>query len=117
MDANRSTEPKPIYDVISETIADIMKRANKTYEAAIPQRETAIATAFKQRIDFNVGDAVQVYSGKYAGRIGRIIGVKYSRNNGKKEMLTYTVKFSDVEAVQLPAGRLRFFTTTSDAEI
>lgn len=84
---------------------------NKLIENAMLMRETAVATAFKPRIDFNVGDLIRVCTGDYAGRIGRIIGIKLSENEHKHEMLTYTIMFSDTEAVQLPAGRLRFLST------
>lgn len=78
---------------------------NKHIENAMFKgRET---TAFIPGLDFVTGDYVQIISGKYAGKCGRIIGVKYSDNLKKKCMLTYTVMFSDKEAVQLPAGRLR----------
>ena len=109
-------EPKPIQEILAETMAIIKERSNKYYETATPKRETAMATAFKPQIDFNVGDIIQVCSGDYAGRIGRIIGIKLSENGHKHEMLTYTIMFSDTEAVQLPAGRLRFLST-SDADI
>ena len=78
---------------------------NKTNENAMFKgRET---TAFTPGIDYITGDYVQIISGKYAGKCGRIIGVKYSDTRDRKSMLTYTVMFSDKEAVQLPAGRLR----------
>lgn len=112
----RNTEPKPIQEIISDVMADIRKRANINYETATPRRETAIAKP-APHIDFEVGDLVQIRSGNYAGKCGRIIGVKYSDNGRKKGMITYTVKFSDIEAVQLPAGRMRFLSTTNEADI
>lgn len=108
VDTKRDTEPKPVYEVINKVIFDLMQRSNKHYETAVVQRETAAGTAFIPGLDFSTGDFVQIISGKYAGKCGRIIGVKYSDNRDNKSMLTYTVMFSDKEAVQLPAGRLRF---------
>lgn len=89
---------------------------NKQIENAMFKgRETS---AFTPGLDFITGDYVQIISGKYAGKCGRIIGVKYSDNRDKKSMLTYTVMFSTKEAVQLPAGRLRIVRKGSyDAEI
>lgn len=85
---------------------------NKRIENAMFKgRET---TAFTPGLDFITGDYVQIISGKYAGKCGRIIGVKYSDNRDNKCMLTYTVMFSDKEAVQLPAGRLRIVRKGTD---
>lgn len=121
MDTKRDTEPKPVYDVICETIADIMKRSNKYYETAVVQRETAAGTAFVRDLDFMTGDCVQVRSGEHAGKVGRITGVKYSdsRPGATKGMLLYNVQLSNLEAVQLPAGRLRFLSkgTTTDERV
>lgn len=58
--------------------------------------------------DFRVGDTVQITNRsklkKYIGRVGTLIGVTYSDDNGGH--LIYRVKFSDSEAGSFPAYAL-----------
>ena len=106
----RSTEPKPIYDVISETIADIMKRANKYYETATPTRETAMAKPNPApRIDYEVSDVVQIRAGSksHIGDIGVIIGARYMKLDKGGDAILYTVKFSDKDAADFVANNLK----------
>lgn len=64
---------------------------------------------YEARLDFEVGDIVQVvrYKGKYRGRIGLIIG-KTLRLNGDK--ILYTVQFSNKESVAVSGYGLSFLS-------
>lgn len=103
----RSTEPKPIQEVLAETMAIIRERANKYYETATPQRETAMAKP-SPRLDFEVSDVVQIRpSAKdHTGRIGVIIGSRYMKLDKGGDAILYTVKFSDSEACDFVANNL-----------
>lgn len=64
---------------------------------------------YEARLDFEVGDIVQVVrcKGKYRGRIGLIIG-KTLRLNGDK--ILYTVQFSNKESVAVSGYGLSFLS-------
>lgn len=114
MDTNRSTEPKPIQEILAETVASIKERANKYYETATPQRETAMAKpGTRHKLDFEVGDLVQIQPNakKFAGRIGRIIGIRYTKTKKGAETLAYCVQFSDKEANNYVASSLTYLSS------
>ena len=63
-----------------------------------------------RKIDFEVGDIVQVKSkGKYTGRIGRIIGTSIRMVSGK---ILYTVQFNDKESIAVSGYGLSFLSKT-----
>ena len=105
----RSTEPKPIQKVLAETMAIIRERANKYYETATPQRETAMAKPNPApHFDFEVSDVVQIRPSakEHTGRIGVIIGSRYMKLDKGGDAILYTVKFSDREACDFVANNL-----------
>lgn len=116
VEAMRTTEPKEAYTIVSEVIADIMKKSKKTrgnigYYAPEVQRETAIAKPnTKPAIDFLEGDFVQIRpNGKRnIGRIGMIISVRYLKFDKTGDGLVYTVKFSDQESGDYVSNNLQF---------
>ena len=56
-------------------------------------------------IDFQMGDIVQLWSHKtHSGRIGKITGVAF---NPRKQYISYTVQFSDNEAISVSAYSIR----------
>ena len=83
-------------------------------------RETAIKTPrngrvetpeLRRKLDFNVGDFVQLGAGaRHSGRTGVIIGIRTikKRNRYYNYELLYTVRLSDNEAVETSAENLRF---------
>ena len=74
-------------------------------------RETAITEpAPMRKLDFEVGDLVQIRHGERAGDIGKIIGIRLTKNDKGRETLAYCVQFSDIEAAEFPAGRMRFLS-------
>lgn len=109
MDAKRSTEPKPIQEIIAETIAVIKERSNKYYETATPTRETAMAKpAPMKKLDLECGDLVQIRAGSksHIGDIGVIIGTRYMKLDKGGDAILYTVKFSDKDAADFVANNL-----------
>lgn len=74
-------------------------------------RETAATEpAPINKIDFEVGDLVQIRHGEHAGAVGKIIGIRLIKNTKGKEALYYCVQFSDISAAEYPAGRMRFLS-------
>lgn len=109
MDAGRSTEPKPIQEILSDVMADIRKRANIHYETATPTRETAMAKPKPApHIDYEVSDVVQIRAGSksHIGDIGVIIGARYMKLDKGGDAILYTVKFSDKDAADFVANNL-----------
>ena len=112
----QTTEPKEAYTIVSEVIADIMKKSKKTrgdigYYAPEVHRETAIAKPnTKPAIDFLEGDVVQIRPNakRNIGRIGMIISVRYLEFNKTGGGLVYTVKFTDQESGDYVADNLQF---------
>ena len=109
MDAKRSTEPKPIQDILTDVIADMRKRSNINYETATPTRETAMAKPKPApHIDFEVSDVVQIRTGpkRHIGDIGVIIGTRYMKLHKGGDAILYAVKFSDKDAAEFVAHNL-----------
>ena len=82
---------------------------NKLYETAILNRETAAAVPrLLTDFDFKVGDLVQLKADgqAYAGKVGEIIGIRYIERKGEG-LLSYTIRFSDNEATETNASRLK----------
>lgn len=111
----RSTEPKDAYIIISEVINELRKKQNtrgniEYYTPEVVRETTAAQPQTKSFIDYETGDIVQVRAtGKrYTGRIGMIIGVRYTKFDRSGDGLIYTVKFSDNESCDYVAKNLTF---------
>lgn len=94
---------------------------NKQIENAMFKgRETAAAEpAPMRKIDFEVGDFVQIRSNakeKYIGRVGVIIGIRY-KELGTGPALAYTVKFSDKEAADFLTDHFNYIRSAEPGEI
>ena len=102
----RNTEPKPIQNVLADTMKEI--KSNVNYYAPEAHRETA-AGRIREPLDLKTGDIVQVRNGKYfVGRVGQIIGIKYTKFEKFGDGFLYTVRFSDSESRDFMADNLKF---------
>ena len=109
MDAKRSTEPKPIQEILAETMAIIKERSNRYYETATPTRETAMARPAQiNKLDLECGDLAQIRAGSksHIGDIGVIIGARYMKLDKGGDAILYTVKFNDKDAADFVANNL-----------
>lgn len=117
----RSTEPKPIQEIIDNVIKDIQSRSNKKYYTPEISRETAAAIPQPMRkIDFEVGDIVQIRANakeKYIGRVGVIIGIRYKELDKTGPALVYTVKFSDKDGADFLTDHFNFIRSADPGEI
>ena len=84
-------------------------------------RETAAAIpAEPPKLDFEVGDVVQIRAtgkAKYIGRVGVIIGIRYKELDKTGPALAYTVKFSDQDGADFLADHMNFIRRAHDGEI
>ena len=103
----RNTEPKPIQDIISDVMADLINRSNINYYAPKVNRETAIAKPIS-KLDIECGDVVQIRAGakSHIGEIGVIIGTRYTKLDNGSGAILYTVKFSDKDGADFMAHNL-----------
>lgn len=116
----RSTEPKPVQDIIFDVMTNLKRRSNINCYTPEVQRETAAAEPVPMRkIDFEVGDFVQIRpngKGKYIGRVGVIIGIRYKELE-TGPALVYTVKFSDKEAADFLTDHFNYIRSAEPGEI
>lgn len=83
-------------------------------------RKTAAAEpAPMHKMDFEVGDYVQIKSNakaKYIGRVGVIIGIRYKELK-TGPALAYTVKFSDTEGADFLTDHFNYIRSAETGEI
>lgn len=112
----QNTEPKPIQDVI----VDVLENTKQRYYAAEAEREKAAASPrVMHKLDFEVGDVVQIRPNgkdKYIGRLGVIIGIRYKEFEKVGPALTYTIKFSDKEAADFVSDHLNYIRSADHSE-
>ena len=95
---------------------------NKQIENAMFKgRKTAAAEpAPMPKLDFEVGDVVQIRAtgkAKYIGRVGVIIGIRYKELDKTGPALAYTVKFSDNESADFLSIHFNFIRRAQDGSI
>ena len=103
----RNTKPEPIQKIIAKTMKEI--KSNISYYTPEIHRETA-AGRIRQPLDLKTGDTVQILGNakNNIGRIGVILGIKYTRFENKRDGFLYTVRFSDNESAIYIADQLTF---------
>ena len=77
---------------------------------------TMTAKEFKRRVDYQVGDIVQILQGDYAGRCAIIMNIGAYTYNGRS-FLNYDLKLSDRVGVRATGPRLKLVRHADDAEI
>lgn len=116
----RNTEPKSVQDVIFDVMTNLKSRSNINYYTPEVKRETAAATPQPMhKIDFEVGDVVQIRANakeKYIGRVGVIIGIRY-KDLESGPALVYTVKFSDTDGADFVTDHFNFIRSAEPGEI
>ena len=95
---------------------------NKQIENAMFKgRETAAAEpAPMPKLDFEVGDVVQIRAtgkAKYIGRLGVIIGIRYKELDKTGTALVYTVKFSNQVGADFISDHMNFIRRAHNGEI
>lgn len=115
----RNTEPKSVQDVIFDVMTNLKNRSNINYYTPEMKRETAAAEpAPMRKIDFEVGDVVQIRANAkedYIGRVGVIIGIRY-KNLDTGPALVYTVKFSDKDGADFLTDHFNFIRSAEPGE-
>ena len=95
---------------------------NKQIENAMFKgRETAATEpAPMRKIDFEVGDVVQIRANankNYIGRVGVIIGIRYKELDNTGPALVYTVKFSDQDGADFLTDHFNYIRSADPGEI
>lgn len=75
------------------------------------------AEEFREKVDYQVGDVVQIIRGKYAGRVGIIMRIDPFFTDRCGEILAYCLRLSDREGVTTRGAFLRFIKHADDGEI
>lgn len=75
------------------------------------------AQEFREKIEFCVGDVVQIVGGKYSGRIGIIMRIDPYTTDRGDDSLSYCLRLSDKEGIATRGAFLRFIRHADDAEI
>lgn len=111
----RNTIPKDVFTIIGDVMEELKTREDSNRYAPGVIRETAMVRAEPmQRLDFEVGNVVQIKpsGGKFVGRVGTIIGIKYQKLSKGTDHLIYSVRFSDREGCAYLSDHLSFVRKT-----
>lgn len=109
------SKPKNVYDVVGEVMRDLQKRTDaRRYTPEVIRETTMVKAEPMRKLDFEVGDMIQIKSGDCAGRIGRISGIRLAKTNQGNDILLYCIKFTNTDAVEFPAGRLHYLSSNTD---
>lgn len=76
------------------------------------------AQEFREKVDFNIGDVVQIVGGEYAGRCAVIMRIDpfITKGHGNPS-LSYCLRLSDNEGISTKGVFLRLIKHADDAEI
>ncbi len=72
---------------------------------------------FKRKIDFHVGDIVQILNGKQAGRVAVIIGIRALVSKKGRDYISYQLKLSDNESLTLGACDIEYIRSCEQNDL